>query len=80
MEPLDTFILPGGSRPAALLHHARAVCRRAERRLVALARHEKETISPVLLAYVNRLGDLLFVAARTANKDAGCPDVAWRKR
>ncbi|MCX7424156.1 MAG: cob(I)yrinic acid a,c-diamide adenosyltransferase [Planctomycetia bacterium] len=80
LEPLDTFILPGGSRPAALLHHARAVCRRAERRLVALARHEKETISPVLLVYANRLGDLLFVAARTANKQAGCKDMVWRKR
>lgn len=80
LEPLNTFILPGGSRPAALLHHARAVCRRAERRLVALAHDEKETISPLLLAYVNRLGDLLFVLARTANKLSGRKDVAWRKR
>jgi cob(I)alamin adenosyltransferase len=78
LEPLDTFILPGGSRPAALLHHARAVCRRAERRLVTLMHREKEAVSPVLPAYVNRLGDLLFVLARTANKEAGRGDMRWR--
>ena len=64
LEPLDEFILPGGNRAAALLHLARTVCRRAERRLVTLVRHSQEEISLPLLAYLNRLSDLLFVLAR----------------
>jgi cob(I)alamin adenosyltransferase len=79
LEPLRTLILPGGCRAAALAHCARAVCRRAERRLVALARAEGETISPALLAYMNRLGDLLFVLARATNRDAGTSEAAWKK-
>lgn len=79
LEPLRELIVPGGSRAAALLHHARTVCRRAERRLVALMRAEDRIAASVAPAYLNRLSDLLFVLARTANRDAGRPDVAWRK-
>lgn len=79
LAPLSQFILPGGTRPAASLHHARAVCRRAERRLVSLVRYATEPISPVLLAYLNRLGDLLFVLARVVNARAGQGDVIWTK-
>jgi len=78
LEPLDGFILPGGTPAAGWLHLARTVCRRAERRLVALSRGASEPISPGLLAYLNRLGDLLFVLARTANARAGVADVRWR--
>jgi cob(I)alamin adenosyltransferase len=77
LPPLKEFILPGGSRAAALLHVARAVCRRAERRLVSLLEISVEPISPALLAYLNRLGDLLFILARVANASAGQPDVLW---
>jgi len=69
MPPLEEFILPAGTRGAALLHLARAVCRRAERCIVALA-HEEE-INEHLLAYVNRLSDLLFVMARWTNRRSG---------
>ena len=68
LEPLDEFILPGGNRAAALLHLARTVCRRAERRLVTLVRHSQEEISLLLLAYLNRLSDLLFVLARAVGQ------------
>jgi cob(I)alamin adenosyltransferase len=74
LDPLEAFILPGGSRAAAILHLARAVCRRAERRLVSLLRGEPAAVSPPLLAYVNRLSDLLFVLARAANAQAGVAD------
>jgi cob(I)alamin adenosyltransferase len=77
LQPLRSFILPAGVRAAALLHLARAVCRRAERRLVSLIRSSQEPISLVLLAYLNRLGDLLFVLARVANHHAGVADVPW---
>jgi cob(I)alamin adenosyltransferase len=76
LQPLRSFILPGGSPAAAALHHARAVCRRAERSVVALSEIEGETVSPVALAYINRLSDYLFVAARAAN-DFGDDDVLW---
>ncbi len=79
LPPLSEFILPGGTRTAALLHLARAVCRRAERRLVSLIRHSEEPISLTLLAYLNRLSDLLFVLARAENARVGLADVAWRK-
>jgi cob(I)alamin adenosyltransferase len=79
LAPLDGFILPGGSRAAAGLHLARAVCRRAERRLVGLVREAPEEVSLVLMAYLNRLADLLFVLARAANAQAALPDVAWKK-
>ena len=80
LPPLRQFILPGGSAAAACLHFARAVCRRAERRLVTLLRStEVDRISPLLLAYLNRLGDLLFVLARQANFKAQRADVPWEK-
>lgn len=72
---LKEFILPGGQRAAACCHLARAVCRRAERRVVALAR--TESINPHALQYLNRLSDLLFVLARYINQQAGVPDVLW---
>jgi cob(I)alamin adenosyltransferase len=74
MEELTSFVLPGGSPAAAALHLARTVCRRAERACVALA--EREGVSPAALKYLNRLSDLLFVAARYAN-DEGRGDVLW---
>jgi cob(I)alamin adenosyltransferase len=75
VEPQKTFILPGGSRMAADLHVARCVCRRAERRLVALG--QETEVRPVLVRYVNRLSDLLFTLARLANSRAGVVDVPW---
>lgn len=80
LAPLKVFILPTGTRAGAELHLARAVCRRAERRLVTLIRQSQEPISLVLMAYLNRLGDLLFVLARVANASAGRPETPWQKR
>ncbi|MDR2240671.1 MAG: cob(I)yrinic acid a,c-diamide adenosyltransferase [Zoogloeaceae bacterium] len=77
LEPLKEFILPGGARGAALAHLARAVCRRAERQLVAIA--AKEAISETGRRYVNRLSDLLFVLGRALNRHAGRGDVLWQK-
>jgi cob(I)alamin adenosyltransferase len=74
LPPLRRFILPGGSRAGALLHFSRTVCRRAERSLVVLGR---EHVDAHLLAYVNRLSDLLFVAARVVNHRAGHPETEW---
>jgi cob(I)alamin adenosyltransferase len=74
LEPLTSFVLPGGTAAAAALHVARTVCRRAERRCVALTR--TEIVNPPALKYLNRLSDLLFVAARFAN-DEGRGDVLW---
>ncbi len=76
LEPLTNFILPGGSLAAAQLHVARTVCRRAERRVVALHDESSATLSTV--AYLNRLSDYLFVAARLANRRAGVTDVEWK--
>jgi cob(I)alamin adenosyltransferase len=76
LAPLKEFILPGGSRAAAAAHLARTVCRRAERSLVALGRSEPVTASA--RQYLNRLSDLLFVAARALNRHAGRADVQWR--
>jgi cob(I)alamin adenosyltransferase len=72
LEPLKEFILPGGSEPGALLHLARAVARRAERRVVALS-HEEE-VNPDAIVYLNRLSDLLFILARAVNRRAGVPE------
>ncbi len=72
LAPLKRFILPGGSPSAAALHVARAVCRRAERAVVALRR--SETVDHAITAYLNRLSDLLFVMARDQNRLAGRPD------
>lgn len=77
LPPLKDFVLPGGSRTAALAHVARAVCRRAERRLVALA--AKDGRSLLAVQYLNRLSDLLFVLARVCNREAGHPDVLWQQ-
>ena len=76
LHPLRSFVLPGGAAAAAALHHARAVCRRAERAMVALKAIEGEEVGEAALAYVNRLSDYLFVAARAAN-DFGRSDVLW---
>jgi cob(I)alamin adenosyltransferase len=78
LEPLRTFVLPGGSAAAAQLHLARCMCRRAERRLVQLA--AVEPVRGEVLRYVNRLSDLLFVLARAANKANHAPDVPWEPR
>jgi cob(I)alamin adenosyltransferase len=75
MEPLRAFILPGGSAIASFLHLSRAVCRRAERSIVALG--QGEPVDPVLLAYVNRLSDLLFVLARYQNRKSGRREDRW---
>lgn len=77
LAPLDQFILPGGTKAAALLHVARCACRRAERRVVTLS--AAEPLRPDVLVYLNRLSDLLFVLARAANHAAGSPDVVWQK-
>lgn len=77
LPPLREFVLPGGTRAAALAHVARTVCRRAERTLVALA--HAETLPPLPVQYLNRLSDLLFVLARTLNHQQGSGDVLWQQ-
>lgn len=77
LPPLQEFILPGGSRAAALAHVCRTVCRRAERSMVALAQAESVHAQP--LQYLNRLSDLLFVLARVLNRHAGGEDVLWKR-
>lgn len=77
LAPLDSFVLPGGSPLSAALHLARTVCRRAERDCVRLAGIEGETVNPEAVKYLNRLSDLLFVAARRANRN-GADDVLWK--
>jgi cob(I)alamin adenosyltransferase len=74
LSPLKSFVLPGGTPAAAALHLARAICRRAERAIVALA--AKEAVGAPVIAYVNRLSDYLFVAARYANR-RGADDILW---
>ena len=74
LEPLTSFVLPGGSEAAARVHVARATTRAAERAMVALA--AADAVNPAALAYINRLSDLLFVLARVANDD-GRADVKW---
>jgi len=76
LQPLKSFILPGGSPASAALHLARTVSRRAERLMVALARKDGEIVSDDALKYINRLSDLLFVAARAVNNN-GENDVLW---
>jgi cob(I)alamin adenosyltransferase len=76
LEPLKTFVLPGGTEGAARLHLARTVCRRAERLVVALA--GREQVDGSVVRYLNRLSDLLFVQARAANRFAGVADVPWK--
>lgn len=74
LDPLESFVLPGGSEASSYLHLARTLVRRAEREIVLLAR--EETINPLVLEYVNRLSDHLFVLARFLN-DKGASDVLW---
>jgi cob(I)alamin adenosyltransferase len=76
LEPLRSFVLPGGTPAASYLHLARTVSRRAERLIVALASRQGETVGEAALRYINRLSDFLFVAARSAN-DKGRLDVTW---
>jgi len=78
LSRLAEFILPGGTRAAALAHVSRTVCRRAERSLVALA--HAESIPQHVLPYLNRLSDFLFIVARILNKEAGGADVLWQPK
>ena len=77
LAPLKEFILPGGTRAAALVHVARTVCRRTERAVVALAAHDD--VSTSSRVYLNRLSDLLFVLARALNRAGHAPAVLWQK-
>jgi len=76
LPELRSFVIPGGTESASRLHVARAVCRRAERD--ALAADAEHGINPVVLAYLNRLSDFLFIAARTANAEAGRDEPLWK--
>ncbi len=78
LASLKEFILPGGTKAAAFCHLARTVCRRAERKLITLARDEK--VTAISLKYLNRLSDLLFVLCRIINKEAGVSDVLWQNK
>jgi cob(I)alamin adenosyltransferase len=75
LEPLKAFIMPGGTPKAASLHVARTVCRRAERAVVRLAK--VEDVPTIVVVYLNRLSDLLFMLARVANRRAGAGEVTW---
>jgi cob(I)alamin adenosyltransferase len=75
LSPLRQFILPGGSKGGATLHYARTVCRRAERRMVALS--QQMAVAPLMLAYMNRLSDFLFVTARLENQRQNRPEIPW---
>jgi len=76
LPPLDNFVLPGGNRAAAHCHLARGLCRRAERDLLRLSRHE--TVNSASLKYLNRLSDLLFVIARLLARRDGGQEILWR--
>jgi len=78
LKPLQNFILPGGTRSASLLHICRAICRRAERRVVEI--NSSEDVNPYLLAYLNRFSDLLFVLARFENHSSSEPEIYWKTR
>lgn len=75
LEPLRAFILPGGTVKAAALHLSRTVCRRAERDVLAMSRSEE--LPPIVIVYLNRLSDLLFVLARVAARRAGAAEITW---
>jgi cob(I)alamin adenosyltransferase len=77
LAPLKEFILPGGGKVSGLLHHARTVCRRAERVCVRLSR--EETVEPAIVKFLNRLGDALFVLARWVAKTQGEPEFLWER-
>ncbi len=78
LPPLKHFIIPGGSKTAALLHLARTVCRRSERDVIALS--QKEPVNPDIITYMNRVGDLLFAHARYVNYKKKVPDRIWKGR
>ncbi len=78
LQELKSFILPGGSKNASFLHHARTVCRRAERRVISLKNRNEASEETVI--YLNRLSDLLFVLARYANKASGHKEIHWNPR
>ena len=78
LDPLKSFILPGGSKCSAFLHLARTICRRAERNITSLS--EIENIGTDILIFTNRLSDLLFVFARSANKAEDLSDISWKKK
>jgi len=78
LKPLEDFILPGGSKPAAFLHQARTICRRTETNVTTLSKQEK--INPIILKYLNRLSDALFVLARYENYKTGRKDIYWQKK
>ncbi|MFH1222259.1 MAG: cob(I)yrinic acid a,c-diamide adenosyltransferase [Candidatus Micrarchaeota archaeon] len=73
---LKNFIIPGGCKTAAVLHLTRTICRRVERRVIAAAKHNK--INPEIIKYLNRLGDLLFILARYANRKKRYEETIWR--
>ena len=75
LEPLKAFIMPGGTPKASALHVARTVCRRAERSIIHLQRTDE--VPQIVIVYLNRLSDLLFVLARVANRRAGAGEVTW---
>ena len=75
LPTLEEFILPGGTKSASMLHLARTVCRRAERSIITLA--QSESVAPVMIQYVNRLSDLLFVMARYENHRSGNQEIYW---
>ena len=75
LEPLSAFIIPGGTVKAATLHLARTICRRAERDAIAMSR--SDPLPPIVLIYLNRLSDMLFVLARVAARRAGAAEVTW---
>jgi len=77
LPPLKNFIIPGGTRGAALLHLARTICRRAEREVITLSK--TELINEEIKVYLNRLSDLLFVLARYENFSSNHPDIEWKK-
>lgn len=78
LPPLKNFILPAGTPASCFLHVARSVCRRAERRVVSLARRHEAAVSEELMIYLNRLSDLLFVLSRVVNHRAGLTDSPWQ--
>lgn len=78
LPPITSFILPGGCLPASISHVCRTICRRAERSIITLA--ASETVDPLLIRYVNRLSDYLFVLARLLTKEAGGTETPWLSR
>ena len=75
LEPLKTFILPGGSREISYAHLCRTICRRAERRVITLSK--EEAVDPLIIKYLNRLSDYFFMLSRKIGKDQGHPDIPW---